>query len=113
MMRSVLIGNLIVATAMVPAAAFANPKALTKKGADPNQVICKVERFVGSNLKNRVCKTRAEWKQVAEDTKQGMDSREYRAIGCAPGSSQFNPTVGQMAGGLPSIQVGCPGGSGS
>ena len=63
----------ILVASLLASAAPANE--LTKKGADPEQVICKIERFVGSNLKNRVCKTRAEWKRVADDTKQGMDDR--------------------------------------
>jgi len=43
---------------MVPAApvlAQEEPK------EDSEKIICKSERFVGSNMSTRICKTRAEW----------------------------------------------------
>ena len=55
MLRSLAAGLCSLAAFGLAAPAIANEaNALTKKGADPEQVICKVERFVGSNLKNRV-----------------------------------------------------------
>lgn len=50
-----------------------------EKVEDPSQkMVCKTERFVGSNISTRICKTRAEWdlakKQAQEllDLKRGL-----------------------------------------
>ena len=93
--RKILIGSVLINVAMSPAAIAQD--ALTKKGANPNQVVCKIERYVGSNLKNRVCKTRAEWKRVADDSKQGMDDRWFKDRG--PPDPDMAPAKGPAAGG--------------
>ena len=106
-MRISAIGLASVAAILLAApAAGAGNDPETKKGANPEQIVCKVERFVGSRIANRVCKTRAEWKRVADDTKQAMDSRKYKDLGGPPVDSQFRPSVGEMQAGLPPVSVG-------
>jgi hypothetical protein len=48
------------ATPAAPAAAPAPAPAPAKPGKDPNEMICSVEPVIGSNIRKRVCMTRAD-----------------------------------------------------
>lgn len=74
-MRPVL--TLIVATALLPAApAFAGDK----KPKDPNEIICKRERFVGSNRTEKICKPRLEWENARNDSQRMLDENRHIRI---------------------------------
>jgi hypothetical protein len=34
---------------------------------DPNRIVCKTESKVGTRFPTRICRTRAEWDQIAEE----------------------------------------------
>lgn len=63
-------------TAADASEAAATERAEPKK--NPNKIICKRTKVVGSNLKKRICSTRAEWDALAqrgEDTTREMQRR--------------------------------------
>ncbi|MEO7655536.1 MAG: hypothetical protein ABIS23_07620 [Sphingomicrobium sp.] len=46
--------------------------------ADPtkkDRIICKSEKFVGSNMSKRICKTEAEWKIGRDRAREGFTKR--------------------------------------
>ena len=50
--------------------------------ADPNQMICRNIREIGSMLnRNRVCKTRAQWEEERRQTRQNIDSSQTNRRG--------------------------------
>jgi hypothetical protein len=62
------------------AAAAADPAAVAAQEAtDPpakkERVICKSQKFVGSNLSQRICKTETEWRVGREDAQRALDER--------------------------------------
>ena len=74
-MRGIL--SLIVAAAVLPAApAIAGDK----KPKDPNEIVCKSERFVGSNRSTRICRSRADWENSRTDSQQALDSKMMRVV---------------------------------
>lgn len=82
-MRIQLLGSAALALSLVVAApAAGNPNAPAKK-ADPNEkIICKTEGTVGSRIRDRVCKTRAEWELSRTKAREAMDSmpkEQYQA----------------------------------
>jgi len=48
--------------------------------AAKEKVICKTERFVGSNIPGRVCKTKAEWEQGKIDAKRSLNRPPSRRM---------------------------------
>jgi hypothetical protein len=49
----------------------------SEKTQDPSQkIVCKSERFVGSNLSTRICKTRAEWDLAKKESQELLDRRD-------------------------------------
>lgn len=41
---------------------------------DPDQIICRIEREIGSRLRaNRVCRTRAEWDDYRRTTRRSVE----------------------------------------
>jgi len=50
------------------------PALAGEKVEDPSQkMVCKTERFVGSNISSRICKTRAEWDLARKQAKELLD----------------------------------------
>ena len=47
---------------------------------DPNKVICKRERTVGSNTSQRVCMTRAQWEASKRNSKDFLDQHNGRQM---------------------------------
>ena len=53
----------------------------TEATAKPKEkMVCKTERFVGSNIPSRVCKTKAEWEQGKLDAKRSLDDPPSRRM---------------------------------
>ena len=45
---------------------------------DPNQIVCVIERAPGSPLtRNRVCRTRAEWTEYRQQTRQVVERVQF------------------------------------
>ena len=65
------------------------PKA--KKVADGDRIICKSERFVGSHLGQRVCKTKMEWETARKQTKEFLDSERTSRDMCIGDSGSGCP----------------------
>jgi hypothetical protein len=49
----------------------ANPK---------DKIVCKTQRFVGSNIPSRVCKTKGEWEQARIDAKRSLNKPPSRRM---------------------------------
>jgi hypothetical protein len=46
----------------------------SEKTQDPSQkIVCKSERFVGSNISTRICKTKAEWDYAKKRAQELFD----------------------------------------
>ena len=83
-MRIQLLGSAVVALSLVAAGpSFANPSAGAPKKADPSEkVICKSEGSVGSRIRERIGKTRAEWdlnRTTAREALDSMPKEQYQA----------------------------------
>ena len=63
---------LFLAAAAANAAAGQAPQ--PKKVADQDRIVCKSERFVGSHLSQRICKTKMEWETARKQSKEFMDN---------------------------------------
>ena len=82
-MRIRILGALIVAATMSADAAFAKDSTseTAEAAAKPKEkMVCKAERFVGSNIRSRVCKTKAEWEQAKIDAKRSLDDPPSRRM---------------------------------
>ena len=55
-------------TATAPAQAAEEP-------AKKERIICKADKFVGSHLTQRICKTETEWRIGKENAKDTLDAR--------------------------------------
>lgn len=44
------------------------------------KMVCKTERFVGSHIPSRICKTKAEWEQAKIDAKRSLDDPPSRRM---------------------------------
>lgn len=42
------------------------------RGRDPNQRVCVQDRFTGSRIRRRICRTQAEWEQLQENDASTM-----------------------------------------
>ena len=76
-MVRLILSTLLVASA---AAAFSQSPETTKRGPsnDPNEVVCVVERELGSRLaRRRVCRTRAEWEQHHRQLRMAVEKAQY------------------------------------
>jgi hypothetical protein len=56
----------------------ANPK---------DKIVCKTQRFVGSNIPSRVCKTKGEWEQARIDAKRSLN-KPHEGRGAARSSER-------------------------
>lgn len=77
--------------AAAAASAVAAPAAATHKdqksdqNASKQKLICHTEMVTGSLIaKRRICKTEAEWQQIAQTTKQDIDDFTSRENGTPP-----------------------------
>lgn len=58
------------------AAAGSTPdaSAAARANAVGDKIVCKSERFVGSNMSSRICKTRREWQITRNQTREFLDT---------------------------------------
>lgn len=54
-------------------AASGAAQAAPAKPVEDDKILCKSERPVGSNLSQRVCKTRAKWAEDRDKARAGLD----------------------------------------
>lgn len=81
----IVFGLAAFAIAVSPAVAADNPVQPPQQKPDPSQkVICKTDREVGSMISTRECHTRAEWDQMANDSKNTLDDRSRFGVQAAP-----------------------------
>ena len=72
------------------------PAAAPAAAPDDNKIICKAERPVGSNLSQRVCKTRAKWTEDRDKARAGVvDDINTRAGYMKPDSPDYFGAPGQ------------------
>lgn len=74
---------LAAATANTPATATPATPAPVKK----ERLICKSDRFVGSHISQRICKTEAEWQAAKQKAQEALDDRGRGGNYRAPGTS--------------------------
>lgn len=80
-MRQILILSAF-GLALAPAQAAEPGPASARTGLnnDPNQIICRTEREIGSRLRtNRVCRTRAEWEQYQGEARRAVSRAQEQA----------------------------------
>ncbi len=64
----------------VPAAGYAAPLTKQERAGDPAAVVCKQIVTTGTRFGVKDCRTRAEWNQLAVDSRQATnDSRDRQA----------------------------------
>ena len=69
------------------AQALADPPARKTREAegDPNQIVCRSENEPGSRLRRRICLTRAEWRQLREQSRAAADDMQrFKPVVCGP-----------------------------
>ena len=75
----------VAAFAVVAPAMAADREQKDDKDAPKEKKICRNEMVTGSLIaKRRICKTQAEWEQLARDTKESMDAFTSRQNGTVP-----------------------------
>lgn len=83
-MRIYTLSALVLATIAPAGASYAKDAATeaTAQEATPpkEKLVCKTERFVGSNIPSRVCKTKAEWEQGKIDAKRSLNRPPSRRM---------------------------------
>ena len=80
-MRIPALGVVFVAAAISAGGAYAKDSATTEAAVDPKaKIVCKTERFVGSNIPSRVCKTKGEWEQGKIDAKRSLNKPPSRRM---------------------------------
>ena len=47
-----------------------------KKAKDPNEMVCKREKVSGSNMKQRICMTAAQWEARREQDREMVDAAQ-------------------------------------
>ena len=88
MWKMLAIGTMLGATAAV-AQAPSDTTAKVGPNQDPNQVICRTEREIGSRLsRRRVCRTRAEWAALEQQTRATVDRTQTYRPSCEHGRCQ-------------------------
>lgn len=68
---------LFLAAATVGTATPAVPEAVPPK---KERIVCKSEKFVGSNMSTRICKTETEWKIGRDRAREGFGKRIVHPI---------------------------------
>jgi hypothetical protein len=75
----------VAAFAVVAPAMAADREQKDDKDAPKEKKICRNEMVTGSLIaKRRICKTQAEWEQLARETKESMDAFTSRLNGTVP-----------------------------
>jgi predicted secreted protein len=75
----------VAAFAVVAPAMAADREQKDDKDAPKEKKICRNEMVTGSLIaKRRICKTQAEWEQLAQDTKNSLDAYTSKQNGTVP-----------------------------
>ena len=65
-----------------PASPSASPNGAGARGGDPNELICRSIREIGTRLnRTRVCKTRAQWEDERRQLRQSIDNNQTNRRG--------------------------------
>ncbi len=65
-----------------PGSRTASPNGAGARSTDPNQMICRNIREIGSMLaRSRVCKTRAQWEDERREMRQNIDRTQSNRRG--------------------------------
>jgi hypothetical protein len=65
-----------------PGSAPTSPNGAGASGSDPDQMICRSIREIGSRLsRSRVCKTRAQWEEDRRQLRQNIDQSQSNRRG--------------------------------
>lgn len=70
-----------IALGLAACAGSTGPDGLVAEEKDPNQIICRNEPNTGSRLPKKVCRTRAEWDEIAAASAELGRSLERDTIG--------------------------------
>lgn len=86
MWKTLSVGILVAATAAWGQAPADTAAEKVGPNQDPNQVVCVNEREIGSRLsRRRVCRTRAEWTQIEQQTRGNLDKIQTFKPSCPNG----------------------------
>jgi len=80
MRKTVIIGALLVAGTAALAKMPADEPKSERVGprGDPNEIVCVNQSEIGTRLsRRRVCRTRAEWDQLAQQTRQVVERAQF------------------------------------
>ena len=89
MWKALAIGVMLGATAAFAQAPAEPAEQKVGPNNDPNQVICRTERELGSRLsRRRVCRTRAEWASLEQQTRATVDRTQTYRPSCEHGRCQ-------------------------
>lgn len=69
---------LLFLTAAAANATASGQGAQPSKVADGDRIVCKSERFVGSHLAQRICKSKRDWEQGKKDAQDALQQRQLR-----------------------------------
>lgn len=64
------------AAASTPTTAIPPPEGPTKQ----ERLVCKSAKFAGSNISQRICKTRAEWDEARRRAQEQLDNMHNRGV---------------------------------
>jgi hypothetical protein len=65
-----------------PASPSASPNGAGARSSDPNELICRNIREVGTRLnRQRICKTRAQWEEERRQMRQSIDQNQTNRRG--------------------------------
>ena len=84
MLKFVVVASVVIATAAIAQGPTAATKSAGLNG-DPNQIVCVNERETGSRVTTRrVCRTRAEWAALEQQTRQSLDRiQNFKPVVCS------------------------------
>ena len=71
--------------------------------ADGTKIVCKSERFVGSHISSRICKTRDEWAAGTERDRRWLEKNGGKLFFDPPKADGGGAHIGPTNGGGPNI----------
>jgi hypothetical protein len=86
MWKALIIGAALGATVAFAQAPTNTTEQKVGPNGDPNQVICRTEGEIGSRLsRRRICRTRSEWAELEQQTRQTVDRTQTYRPSCENG----------------------------
>ena len=80
-----MLAFILLAAATANTASTATPA--TAEPAKKERMICKTDKFVGSHISRRICKTESEWQLAKRRAQDALDDRGRGGDNRAPGTS--------------------------